>query len=66
MDVKPATKPSVQPASPPKPVESSQSAEHRKADTPKPPPAQKARAEQPRPVVNTQGQTIGTRLNVTA
>ncbi len=66
MEVSSANKPTVQQAPPPKPVEPPQSQQQRQANAPKPPEPPKPAEVKPRPVVNTQGQTIGTRLNVQA
>lgn len=66
MEVSSTSKPPVQQAPPPKRVDPTQEAQQRKAEAPKPAEPPKQAEAKPRPVVNTQGQTIGTKLNVTA
>jgi hypothetical protein len=66
MDVTSASKTTVQPAQPTKKISQVQQAQQRDAAKPRETEAQKPADPKPRPVVNTQGQTTGRTLNVTA
>lgn len=65
MEVSKAKTPPVQPAQPPKKAAAVQQAQNQEIKS-KPPEPKKTPEARPAPVVNTQGQTIGKHLNVTA
>ena len=65
MDVSSVKTPPVQPTQPPKRSEAAQQAQNQEVK-PKEPTVNKALESRPYPVVNTQGQTTGRLLNVTA
>jgi hypothetical protein len=65
MDVSTVKTPPVQPARPPKQTQATQQAQKHEAK-PSEPEVKKAPEHRPAPVVNTQGQTTGRLLNVTA
>ena len=65
MDVSTVKNPPVQPVAPPKSTEPAQHP-HTQESRPKAPEVKKTEDATPRPVINTQGQVTGQRLNVTA
>ncbi|MGI9134701.1 MAG: hypothetical protein ACR2I0_12310 [Rhodoferax sp.] len=67
MEIRSANQPPIEAAAPPKKAEPARPVEQRRAEqVAKAPDDKPAVHEKPRPVLNAQGQTIGTNINVSA